>query len=62
MSSRGGGLRSPSALVDIAEVFVVWTLNIGYRYFVFVDVGAQLRNQPIAQLRILSWVAHLKMG
>ena len=32
-----------------------------------IDVGAQLRSQPIlrwaiAQLRIRSWVAHLKMG
>ena len=32
-----------------------------------VSVGAQLRSQPIlrwaiAQLRILSWVAYLKMG
>ena len=31
------------------------------------SVGAQLRSQPIlrwaiAQLRILSWVAHFKMG
>ena len=35
--------------------------------FTGIDVGAQLRSQPIlrwaiAQLRILSWVAYLKMG
>ena len=33
----------------------------------YIAVGAQLRSQPIlrwaiAQLRILSWVAYLKMG
>ena len=38
-----------------------------YPYQIYVIVGAQLRSQPIlrwaiAQLRILSWVAYLKMG
>ena len=40
---------------------------ISFSIVIRVSVGAQLRSQPIlrwaiAQLRILSWVAYLKMG